>query len=93
MTCPFCGFIGARQELHAHLTDEHPERCRTTESWGKRFYELECPDCGFTIRRQIKPRLNDSTFVDEYRREIRLVAFDMFLYHLQGAHEEEEAGA
>jgi hypothetical protein len=93
MTCPFCDFIGTRRELHAHLTDSHGEECRTTESWSGRHYLLECPQCGFTIKRQIKPRLQDPTFLEEYAREIRLVAFDMFLYHLEGQHEQEEAGA
>ncbi len=93
MTCPYCDFAAARHQLHAHLTDEHADRCRTSESWGKRHYELECPDCAFVIRRQIKPRLQDPTFLEEYAREIRLVAFDMFLYHWESEHEREEAGA
>ncbi len=93
MTCPFCDFIGSRRELHAHLTDVHGDECRTTESWASRHYILECPQCGFAIKRQIKPRLQDPTFLEEYAREIRLVAFDMFLYHLEGDHEQEESGA
>ena len=93
MTCPYCAFIGTRRELHAHLTDEHGAECRTSESLGKRYYELECPRCDYKIRRQVKPRLQDPTFLEEYAREIRLVAFDMFLYHFQEEHEQEEAGA
>ncbi len=95
MTCPYCDFSGTRRELHAHLTDEHPAECRTTESLGRRHYELSCPRCDFFIRRQVKPRLQDPTFLEEYAREVRLVAFDMFLYHLQDQHEheQEEAGA
>ena len=92
MTCPYCEFVGERPRVHAHLTDEHAARCRTTESWGSRFYELECPLCDFTIKRQVKPRLQDPTFLAEYAREIRLVAFDQFLYHFQGDHQQEEAG-
>jgi len=93
MTCPFCEFQGIRRDVHAHLTDEHSEQCRTSESWANRYYQLDCPRCDFTLRRQIKPRLQDPTFLEEYAREIRLVAFDMFLYHFQSEHEQEEAGA
>lgn len=90
MNCPFCDVTGTRRVLHAHLTDTHGEECRTSESWANRFYQLDCPRCDFTIRRQIKPRLQDPTFLEEYAREIRLVAFDMFLYHLEQEHELEE---
>lgn len=93
MNCPYCDFNGTRRALHAHLTDAHGDECRTTESWANRFYQLDCPRCDYTIRRQIKPRLRDPTFLEEYAREIRLVAFDMFLYHLEQEHEREETDA
>ncbi len=93
MNCPYCDFAGSRRELHSHLTDEHSEECRTSESWAGRHYELACSRCDFTISRQIKPRLQDPQFLEDYAREIRLVAFDMFLYHLEAEHEQEEAGA
>jgi hypothetical protein len=93
LNCPFCDFVGARPELHSHLTDEHADRCVTTEEWGNRYYQLDCPRCDHSIRKQVKPRLNDPTFLEEYAREISIVAFDMFLYHLEIDHEEEEASA
>lgn len=93
MNCPFCDFIGPRPELHSHLTDEHADQVVTYEEWGNRYYRLDCPWCDHSIRRTVKPRLNDPTFLEEYAREIRIVAFDMFLYHLEAQHEQEEASA
>jgi DNA-directed RNA polymerase subunit RPC12/RpoP len=93
MNCPYCDFAGPRPELHAHLTDTHPEACATYEEWGNRYYQLACPWCDHSIMRKVKPRLNDPTFLEEYAREIRIVAFDMFLYHLEETHEQEGASA
>lgn len=37
----------------------------------------------------MKPRSKDPHFLEEYAREIRVVAFDQFLYHLE-VHTDEE---
>jgi len=90
MRCAFCGREGTRRELHAHLTDEHADRVVTSRNgWGRRFMQLDCPACDEMYRREVKPRSKDPRFLDEYAREIRIVAFDMFLYHWQDAHEGE----
>jgi hypothetical protein len=39
------------------------------------------------IRRGGKPRRGDPGFLAECRGEIRLVAFDLLVYHLDDAHE------
>ncbi len=91
MNCPFCDFEGPRPEGHAHLTDEHADEVKTWQSrTGRRYYRLDCPMCDESYQKEVKPRLNDPTFLTEYSREIRVVAFDMFLYHLAGAHDKEE---
>lgn len=89
MKCPFCELEGSRPELHAHLTDDHPEEVITETVWGKRYMELPCPMCDESHRTEVKPRYNDPTFLEEHYREIRLVAFDMFLYHWQDQHDAE----
>jgi hypothetical protein len=38
----------------------------------------------------IKPRSRDPRFIEEFQREIRLVAFDMLVNHLIAEHEEAE---
>jgi hypothetical protein len=94
MRCTFCEFEGPRPEMHAHLTDGHGDQVRTwaTEGTGRRYFELACPDCHDSFRQEVKPRLHDPSFLDEYAREIRVVAFDQFLYHRQLDHEEETDG-
>ncbi len=51
--------------------------------------ELQCPECDESHRTEVKPRNTDPTFLDEHYRAIRLVAFDMFLYHWQAQHDQE----
>ena len=91
MECAFCEFEGPRPEMHAHLTDDHGDRVKTWQikGSGRRYFELACPDCDDSFRHQVKPRYRDPNFLEEYSREIRIVAFDQFLYHRQLAHEEE----
>lgn len=94
MICPFCEFAGPRPDLHAHLTNVHQDKVDTVTTLSdRRYYELACPLCDQSWRQEIKPRLRDPGFLDEYAREIRIVAFDQFLYHVQVDHEKEEAGA
>jgi len=91
--CGFCDLELSRPALHAHLTDEHGDRVTTEQDgWGRSFLELRCPACDERYRSEIKPRLRDPGFVAEYAREIRIVAFDMFLYHWASEHEQEEVG-
>ncbi|HEX9713947.1 MAG TPA: hypothetical protein VGB52_15500 [Actinomycetota bacterium] len=88
MDCPFCETAGARTEMHRHLADAHADRVtiEVDEQTGRRTYEVRCPVCDAPWERQIKPRYRDPNFVAEYEEEIRLVAFDMLLYHIQGEH-------
>ncbi|MEN8040558.1 MAG: hypothetical protein ABFR95_03555 [Actinomycetota bacterium] len=90
MKCPFCKITGTRPELHLHLTDKHDEEVLTEQdSWGRRFMQLSCPECDEFHRQQVKPRSNDPDFLEAHYREIRLVAFDLFLYHWGDDHSEE----
>jgi hypothetical protein len=89
VTCPFCGYRAPRPELHAHLTDVHPDVVETLTGPGqRRYYQLACAWCDDSWRQEIKPRLRDPGFLEEYSREIRVVAFDQFLYHLEAAHQD-----
>jgi hypothetical protein len=93
LTCPFCELTADRPTLHAHLTDEHVDRVETSEDgWNRRFYQLTCPRCGDFYRKEVNPRSREPHFLEEYAREIRVVAFDQFLYHLE-LHEEEESSS
>lgn len=86
--CPYCGLAGSRPRLHRHLADTHGDRV-TTEAdaaAGQMFYLIACPTCDGAIRHQVKPRWRDPDFLAEFQQEIRLVAFDLLLYHLEDAH-------
>ncbi len=86
MTCPFCDFEGHRMDLHAHLTDEHPEAISIYEDpeSGKLVFEMSCPLCHKSVKQPLK---KSAHLLAEYEREIRMVAFDLLLYHLMDNHE------
>lgn len=88
MRCPYCQSTAARRELHLHLAETHASELKTSadEAQGSFFYDLACPLCAQTMRRQIKPRWKDPAFLEEFGREIRLVAFDLLLYHVESDH-------
>jgi len=76
-------------ETHAHLADAHADEVKTKRHSETNFaFVLRCPVCGSEAERRINPRGRDPGFVEEFGREIRLVAFDMLLYHMQADHPE-----
>jgi peptide subunit release factor 1 (eRF1) len=90
VNCPWCAHESGPRALHAHLHDEHADKVVVTDDESGRNYQIECPQCGAGYTQPIKPRLRDSGFVDEFEREIRLVAFDMLINHLVAEHEDRE---
>lgn len=88
MTCPWCDFDGSPRELHGHLTADHLERVEVAVRKERRYYRIECPVCGSSYEKEIKPRYSDPRFLEEYRREISLVGFDMLINHLMAEHEQ-----
>ncbi|MBI2822562.1 MAG: hypothetical protein HYX74_10085 [Acidobacteria bacterium] len=86
MKCPHCDFDGRRMDLHAHLVEQHPEQIRiyVDETLGRMVFELTCPICGEGARQPLK---KSAAVLEEYRHEIRLVAFDLLLYHLEEKHD------
>jgi len=76
-------------ETHAHLAADHADVLKTRQDGETSFaFVLRCPDCGSEAERRINPRGRDPEFLEEFDREIRLVAFDMLLYHMQADHPE-----
>jgi hypothetical protein len=88
MHCPYCDVDGSRQVIHAHLTDTHGDKviARRDEQTDKLFYRLDCPRCDEYSEREVNPRGRDPTFLQAFEREIRLVAFDLLLYHIEDMH-------
>jgi hypothetical protein len=72
-------------DLHAHLVDRHPDRVTIgrDETDDRIFFEMSCPLCGEHVKQPLKKR---ASLLQGYEREIRLVAFDLLLYHVQEKH-------
>lgn len=75
-------------KLHGHLGRAHLDLVATErdEATGKMKYSVGCPVCGLKYQHAVKPRYKDPRFLDEYKAEIALVAFDQLLYHLEEQH-------
>jgi len=86
MNCPHCKFSGPRMDLHAHLVNAHGEAIKiyVDKQLGKLVYEMTCPLCSDSVKQPLK---KSAAVLGEYHREIRMVAFDLLLYHLQEKHE------
>jgi hypothetical protein len=86
MNCPYCNFSGHRMDLHTHLVNEHGEEIKiyVDAQSGKLVYEMTCPLCKDSVKQPLK---KSAAVLEEYQREIRMVAFDLLLYHLQEKHE------
>jgi len=86
MNCPFgdgCGFSGTRMSLHQHLMDEHAD---AVERDGAE-YVYACPVCGDETR--IAPETvdeDDDDTLEGFGNEIRMLAFDAMLDHLEEEH-------
>jgi hypothetical protein len=90
MNCPYCAAPGTRMETHRHLLDGHAGEVRTfrDEAKDRLRFALGCPFCDDGMERTVNPRGREGGFLEEFRREIVLVAFDLLLYHLQASHPE-----
>ena len=75
---------------HAHLGRDHTDEVRTFRDVARDnlMFALDCPFCDEGMERVANPRGREVDFLDEFRREIALVAFDLLLYHLQASHAE-----
>jgi len=91
--CPLCQLQGPRGELHAHMADAHPQAVSTWSEpdSGRMRYRIRCPLCGAEHEARVKPRSHDPGFLEGFAREIRLVAFDMLLCHLEAEHDDAPA--
>ncbi len=76
---------------HRHLHDAHLELVETQydDEAGKMYYLVPCPFCGLKYRHLVKPRRRDPRFLEEFKSEIAMVAFDQLLYHVLQKHPSE----
>lgn len=90
MNCPYCDAPGTRMETHAHLGRDHADNVRLIrdDERDQLRFALDCPFCDEGLERVVNPRGREPGFLEEFRREIILVSYDLLLYHLQAAHAE-----
>lgn len=88
MKCPHCEVVGGLVATHRHLLDAHMDQVTTErdEATGKMAFVMTCPFCTQAYRRQLKPRNRNPHFLEEFKAEIALVAFDQLLYHILQEH-------
>lgn len=86
--CPYCDEISGLNGIHRHLIDAHLDLVivEPDEESGKMFVTVECPFCELSYRKAVKAGFRDPAFLEEYRRDIALVAFDQQLYHIAKDH-------
>jgi hypothetical protein len=70
-------------DVHAHLVDDHPEAMTIGREGETLFFEMSCPICDEHVKETLKKR---ASMLAGYEREIRMVAFDLLLYHVQEKH-------
>jgi hypothetical protein len=89
--CVYCGELGGLRVIHRHLVEEHLDQVITAsdEETNEMQYDLGCLFCDEAITRRVKPRSQNRKFLDEFKQEIGLVAFDRLIFHLVEDHPEE----
>jgi hypothetical protein len=90
MRCPWCTVDGPPRRLHAHLAEAHASAVHTDERSGNHYYSVTCPRCDATYEHSVRKGRRDPGFLDEFDREIRMVALDMLVHHLVAEHEQDE---
>ncbi|HBY92859.1 MAG: hypothetical protein M5U01_39275 [Ardenticatenaceae bacterium] len=87
-TCPYCDFHGPRTSVHTHLAATHSDVLgwEVDERFGHTACVVTCPLCGASHSQVVRKARKNPGFIQEYEYEIRLVVFDLLLYHLQGEH-------
>ena len=88
MKCPYCPEVGNFAIIHRHLVDVHLDQIITKREveTNKMEYRVVCPFCEEMYRRQVNPRNRNPRFLEEFKAEIALVAFDQMLYHVLENH-------
>ena len=86
MKCPFCVLDEPVRDVHAHLAAEHGGEIRTEDIGERIAYTVTCPYCSQRYRQPIRKSAGDPQFVEEFERQIHLVAFDMLINHVLAEH-------
>lgn len=92
MKCPYCDFEAAARGVHAHLGQDHGDVVSTGSHGDRFFYFVTCPQCGSEYQHLVAKGARDPAFIEEFDREIRMVALDMLVHHLVAEHDTQGTG-
>jgi len=85
MECPYCDLSASRMRLHSHVVEEHGgvlERDGTT-------YTLSCPSEGCAETLTMGAGTSTEDALEGFGNEVRMLAFDRLLDHLEEEHGKE----
>lgn len=86
--CPYCEAAAGLMATHRHMVDAHLEQVKTErdEESGKLAFVVTCPYCNLEYQQQVNPRNRNPRFLEEFKAEIALIAFDQLIYHVLEVH-------
>lgn len=82
MDCPYCGYSAPRISLHQHMLDNHGDQLRKEG----RNYVFSCPECGKKTTIEPGSGAEPDELVEKYGTEVRMIALDRLLDHLENEH-------
>lgn len=89
INCIYCDTTGGYRVIHKHLVEDHLDKVTTVmDDENKMKYTIDCPNCDEVIEKQVKPRSHNKEFLDEFKAEIAIVAFDRLIFHVVEEHPE-----
>jgi predicted RNA-binding Zn-ribbon protein involved in translation (DUF1610 family) len=80
--CPYCDESGSRMAVHHHLLESHDEVFEQRD--GALTYA--CPECGDESVVEPGTAPEESDPVERFGRELKMLAFDALLDHLEQEH-------
>lgn len=72
------------------MVRSHRDSLQTRHDGDRMFFDVNCPLCSEGITREVNPRGRDQDFLDKFADEIRMVGYDLLLYHWE-THEESQS--
>jgi hypothetical protein len=72
------------------MVSAHKDSVQTRHDGDRMFFDVNCPLCPEGMTREVNPRGRDQEFLEKFADEIRMVGYDLLLYHWE-THEESGA--
>jgi hypothetical protein len=72
------------------MVSAHKDSLHTRHEGDRMFFDVNCPLCPEGMTREVNPRGRDQAFLEKFADEIRMVGYDLLLYHWE-THEQSQA--